>query len=123
MTLNLLLFAITFTIFLEIEFDFIFYVPYRSEEISPAAADGDYDEIYDDGKDGVDIKDDDGNGHLCSMSMHWPSLQVNSPSEQVVSFIRFTCTPSKCQRIEKVVKIKIKMKIKVKRIEKDMNMR
>ena len=55
------------------------------------------------------------------MSMHWPSLQVNSPSEQVVSFIRFTCTPSKCQRIEKVVKIKIKMKIKVKRIEKDMN--
>ena len=35
MTLNLLLFAITFTIFLEIEFDFIFYVPYRSEEISP----------------------------------------------------------------------------------------
>ena len=36
MTLNLLLFAITFTIFLEIEFDFIFYVPYRSEEISPS---------------------------------------------------------------------------------------
>ena len=35
MTQNLLLFAITFTIFLEIEFDFIFYVPYRSEEISP----------------------------------------------------------------------------------------
>ena len=35
MTLNLLLLAITFTIFLEIEFDFIFYVPYRSEKISP----------------------------------------------------------------------------------------
>ena len=35
MTLNLLLFAITLTIFLEIEFDFIFYVQYRSEEISP----------------------------------------------------------------------------------------
>ena len=32
---NLLLFAFTFSIFLEIEFDFIFYVPYRSEEISP----------------------------------------------------------------------------------------
>jgi len=31
----MLLFAITLTIFLEIEFDFIFYVPYRSEEISP----------------------------------------------------------------------------------------
>ena len=30
---NLLLFAITFTIFLEIEFDFSFYVRYRSEEI------------------------------------------------------------------------------------------
>ena len=36
-TLNLLLFAITFPIFLEIEFDFIFYVPCRSEEISPRA--------------------------------------------------------------------------------------
>ena len=35
MTLNLLLFAITFTIFLEIEFDLIFYEPYRSEKISP----------------------------------------------------------------------------------------
>ena len=31
----MLLFAIIFTIFLEIEFDFIFYVRYRSEEISP----------------------------------------------------------------------------------------
>ena len=57
-----------------------------------AAADDDYDESYDDDKDVVGIKDDDGNGHLCSMSMHWPSLQVNSPSEHVVSFIRFTCT-------------------------------
>ena len=36
MTLDLLLFAITFTIFLEIEFDFSFYVRYRSEEIAPA---------------------------------------------------------------------------------------
>ena len=35
MTLNLLLFAVNFTIFLEIEFDFIYYVRYRSEEISP----------------------------------------------------------------------------------------
>ena len=34
-TLNLLFFAITFTTFLEIEFDFIFYVRYRSVEISP----------------------------------------------------------------------------------------
>ena len=34
-TLNLLLFTVSFTIFLEIEFDFIFYVRYRSEEISP----------------------------------------------------------------------------------------
>ena len=33
--LNLLLFTVSFTIFLEIEFDFIFYVRYRSEEISP----------------------------------------------------------------------------------------
>ena len=40
MTLNLLLFAITVTIFLEIEFDFIFYVPYRSEEISPTVGEG-----------------------------------------------------------------------------------
>ena len=31
----LLLFAVTFTICLETEFDFIFYVWYRSEEISP----------------------------------------------------------------------------------------
>ena len=54
---------------------------------------------------------DDGNVHLCSMSMHWPSLQVNSPSEQVVSFIRFTCTPSKCQRIEMVMKMKMKIKM------------
>ena len=65
----------------------------------------------DDDKDVVGIKDDDGNGHLCSMSMHWPSLQVNSPSEQVVSFIRFTCTPSKCQRIEMVMKMKMKIKM------------
>ena len=35
MTLDLLLFAITFTICLEIEFDFSFYVRLRSEEISP----------------------------------------------------------------------------------------
>ena len=35
MTLNLLLFAVNFTIFLEIEFDFIFYVRYISDEISP----------------------------------------------------------------------------------------
>ena len=28
--------------------------------------------------------------HRCSMSMHWPSLQVNSPSEQVVNLIDFT---------------------------------
>ena len=35
MTLDLLLFAITFTICLEIEFDFSFYVRWRSEEISP----------------------------------------------------------------------------------------
>ena len=34
-TLNLLLFTVSFTIFIEIEFDFIFYVRYRSEEISP----------------------------------------------------------------------------------------
>ena len=34
-TLNLLLFTVSFTIFIEIEFDFIFYVQYRSEEISP----------------------------------------------------------------------------------------
>ena len=95
----------------------------EAEDSDDFAAADDNDETYGDDKDGVGIKDDDGNGHLCSMSMHWPSLQVNSPSEQVVSFIRFTCTPSKCQRIEKVVKIKIKMKIKVKRIEKDMNMR
>ena len=33
----LLLFTVSFTIFLEIEFDFIFYVRYRSEEISPYA--------------------------------------------------------------------------------------
>ena len=38
-TLNLLLFTISFTIFLEIEVDFFFYVRYRSEEISPATND------------------------------------------------------------------------------------
>ena len=60
---------------------------------------------------------DDGNVHLCSMSMHWPSLQVNSPSEQVVSFIRFTCTPSKCQKVMKIkIKAKIKMSSELKRI-------
>ena len=34
-TLNLLLFADTLTIFLELDFDFISYALYRSEEISP----------------------------------------------------------------------------------------
>ena len=29
--------------------------------------------------------------YRCSMSIHWPSLQVNSPSEQVDSLINFTC--------------------------------
>ena len=34
----------------------------------------------------------DGLSNRCSMLMHCPSLQVNSPSEQVVSLIGFTLT-------------------------------
>ena len=30
------------------------------------------------------------NPHRCSMSIHWPSLQVKAPSEQVVNLINFT---------------------------------
>ena len=74
MTLNLLLFAITFTIFLEIEFDFIFYVPYRSEEISPAIDDwnipNSFYRVWDTKGHWVVLQRKDLNARKCTMRAH-----------------------------------------------------